>query len=149
MKYKINLLFCICFSENNKIFLDLIHNNIYEIKQQIENLLFDYNKFIHDIFYNINTLYLSSSIYNTKNLYIAQFNALITRLEIEIDIFGNKKITDKYNNYIIKYNNALNIIHNMFVIKIRILNKNKYLKIEKLLIYSKSFRALLDNTNIP
>jgi len=149
MKYKINLLFCICFSENNKIFSDLIHNNIYEIKQQIENLLFDYNKFIHDIFYNINTLYLSSSIYNTKNLYIAQFNALITRLEIEIDIFGNKKITDKYNNYIIKYNNALNIIHNMFVIKIRILNKNKYLKIEKLLIYSKSFRALLDNTNIP
>jgi len=149
MKYKINLLFCICFSENNKIFLDLIHNNIYEIKQQIENLLFDYNKFIHDIFYNINTLYLSSSIYNTKNLYIAQFNALITRLEIEIDIFGNKKITDKYNNYIIKYNNALNKIHNMFVIKIRILNKNKYLKIEKLLIYSKSFRALLDNTNIP
>jgi hypothetical protein len=152
MNTSYNCLFCtFFFKKPNKIIPIVIPNNIQICINNINYLLLRYERFINDIFpEDINiTFVLPSDVYHTKTKYVAEFKALLLRLEVEFNLINNPIMIEMRDKYVNKLTKKSNEIHKIFTRNIQLLNNLNTLQVEESLIYSKSFIGLFEYTRLP
>ncbi len=139
----------ICPNKNNKIKPIIIPDHITIIINTIKNTLLEYEQFINNIFpIDIQeSIIITFNIYHNKNNYVAKLNALLNKLEVDLN--NNQYLRDIYNTHRRLFKHKIKHIHKLFVNNINHLNNLDKLKITNSLTYSKSFLNLFKNNIYP